>query len=34
MSAKTVSAEELYQQKLYMQKVRSVTHTYFEKPLA
>ena len=34
MSVKTVSQEELNEQKMYMQKVRSVTHTYFEKPLA
>ena len=34
MSVKTVSQEELNEQKMYLQKVRSVTHTYFEKPLA
>lgn len=34
MSTRTVSQEELEQQKIYARKVRSVTHTYFEKPLA
>lgn len=34
MSTVTVSPEELNEQKIYAQKVRSVTHTCIEKPLA
>lgn len=34
MSVKTITAEELKEQEIYARKVRSVTHTYFEKPVA
>ncbi len=34
MSVKTITPEELKEQEIYARKVRSVTHTYFEKPVA
>lgn len=34
MSVKTITPDELKEQEIYAQKVRSVTHTYFEKPFA
>ncbi len=34
MSVKTITAEELKEQEIYARKVRSVTHTYFQKPVA
>lgn len=34
MSIKTISENELNEQRMFMTKVASITHTYFEKPLA